>query len=144
MGPTWGPSGADTTWMGPMLAPWNLLSGWLRLIHHETLICIKPYNRNEIVLPIVNCQNELSVTILLPNHRNDFNKIIQHKLVNRRTIQFLTRHFRWMDLGTKSQSINWTLNVYWHSNWLPYFPNNVEFYLFKRNVIVSQIMCNIW
>ena len=28
MGPTWGPSGADWTQMGPMLAPWILLSGY--------------------------------------------------------------------------------------------------------------------
>ena len=27
MGPTWSPSGADRTQIGPMLAPWNLLSG---------------------------------------------------------------------------------------------------------------------
>ena len=27
MGPTWGPSGADSTLVGPMLAPWTLLSG---------------------------------------------------------------------------------------------------------------------
>ena len=27
MGPTWGPSGADSTQVGPMLAPWTLLSG---------------------------------------------------------------------------------------------------------------------
>ena len=27
MGPTWGPSGADRTQAGPMLAPWTLLSG---------------------------------------------------------------------------------------------------------------------
>ena len=27
MGPTWGPSGADRAQMGPMLAPWTLLSG---------------------------------------------------------------------------------------------------------------------
>ena len=29
MGPTWGPSGADRTQVGPMLAPWILLSGIL-------------------------------------------------------------------------------------------------------------------
>ena len=29
MGPKWGPSGADRTQMGPMLAPWTLLSGWV-------------------------------------------------------------------------------------------------------------------
>ena len=28
MGPKWGPSGADRTQVGPMLAPWTLLSGW--------------------------------------------------------------------------------------------------------------------
>ena len=27
IGPTWGPSGADRTQVGPMLAPWTLLSG---------------------------------------------------------------------------------------------------------------------
>ena len=27
MGPTWGPSGSDRTQVGPMLAPWTLLSG---------------------------------------------------------------------------------------------------------------------
>ena len=27
MGPTWGPSGADRTQVGPMLAPWTLLPG---------------------------------------------------------------------------------------------------------------------
>ena len=30
MGPTWGPSGADRTQVGPMLAPWILLSGTWR------------------------------------------------------------------------------------------------------------------
>ena len=29
MGPIWGPSGADRTQVGPMLAPWTLLSGKL-------------------------------------------------------------------------------------------------------------------
>ena len=32
MGPTWGPSGADRTQVGPMLAPWTLLSGDLWLL----------------------------------------------------------------------------------------------------------------
>ena len=31
MGPTWGPSGADRTQVGPMLAPWILLSGVIGL-----------------------------------------------------------------------------------------------------------------
>ena len=32
MGPTWGLSGADRTQVGPMLAPWTLLSGWVTQI----------------------------------------------------------------------------------------------------------------
>ena len=32
MGPTWGPSGADRTLVGPMLAPWTLLSGKVQII----------------------------------------------------------------------------------------------------------------
>ena len=32
MGPTWGPSGADRTHVGPMLAPWTLLSGLFTLV----------------------------------------------------------------------------------------------------------------
>ena len=33
LGPTWGPSGADSTQVGPILAPWTLLSGnWTRNI----------------------------------------------------------------------------------------------------------------
>ena len=32
MGPTWGPSGADRTQVGPMLAPWTLLSGNLLFV----------------------------------------------------------------------------------------------------------------
>ena len=37
MGPTWGPSGADRTQVGPMLAPWILLSGFRRLVVRVTL-----------------------------------------------------------------------------------------------------------
>ena len=34
MGPTWGPSGADRTQVGPMLARWTLLSGipWIKFM----------------------------------------------------------------------------------------------------------------
>ena len=32
VGPTWGPSGADRTQVGPMLAPWTLLSEYLNKI----------------------------------------------------------------------------------------------------------------
>ena len=35
-GPTWAPSGADRTPVGPMLAPWTLLSGSWRHLDHTT------------------------------------------------------------------------------------------------------------
>ena len=38
MGPTWGPSGADRTQVGPMLAPWTLLSGKSSLVHCGWLV----------------------------------------------------------------------------------------------------------
>ena len=34
MGATWGPSGADRTQVGPMLAPWTLLSGYNEFENH--------------------------------------------------------------------------------------------------------------
>ena len=38
MGPTWGPPGSCRLQMGPMLAPWTLLSGLISYIHSMTLI----------------------------------------------------------------------------------------------------------
>ena len=51
MGPTWGPSGADRTQVGPILAPWTLLSGqYMRLaynernwVHARTRKMLRPY-----------------------------------------------------------------------------------------------------
>ena len=39
MWPTWGPPGEDKTLVGPMLAPWTLLSGmyWENLVSHITI-----------------------------------------------------------------------------------------------------------
>ena len=47
MGPTWGPSGADRTQVGPMLVPWTLLSGKLtycnvRCEYHHHWTCRWP------------------------------------------------------------------------------------------------------
>ena len=38
MGPTWGPSGADRTQVGPMLAPWTLLSGTTKCLHVQLVM----------------------------------------------------------------------------------------------------------
>ena len=41
-GPTLGPSGADRTQVGPMLAPWTLLSGNIRSNHRNEIIMSLP------------------------------------------------------------------------------------------------------
>ena len=46
MGPIWGPSGADRTQVGPMLAPWTLLSGTTKC---EPTICIILAMYNKVV-----------------------------------------------------------------------------------------------
>ena len=45
MGPTWGPSGAGRTQVGPMLAPWTLLSGMGLRLHSKATT--KVYNNQE-------------------------------------------------------------------------------------------------
>ena len=47
MGPTWGPSGADRTQVGPMLAPWTLLSGYITQSRYNT-VCSLPNTHNPL------------------------------------------------------------------------------------------------
>ena len=54
MGPTWGPSGADRTKVGSMLAPWTLLSGKLS---NKKSIC-----RWHVILMLLVCTNLLTAT----------------------------------------------------------------------------------
>ena len=44
MGPKWGPSGPDRTQVGPMMAPWTLLSGWLHIKYRQYLTRIMVHN----------------------------------------------------------------------------------------------------
>ena len=55
MGPIWGPSGADRTQVGPMLAPWTLLSGYVCITCQRPGNCPAP---TDVQLPIVNFHNE--------------------------------------------------------------------------------------
>ena len=55
MGPTWGPPGPCRPQMGPMLAPWNLLSGfsvngsqWFSLILRSTFAGNKPQSCGDV------------------------------------------------------------------------------------------------
>ena len=49
MGSTWGPSGSDRTQVGPILAPWALLSGFININDdHLNLLFWQKYARNRI------------------------------------------------------------------------------------------------
>ena len=52
LGPTWGLSGADRTQIGPMLAPWTLLSGYCS--------CVSCF-QDSILIGICTCHNEWAV-----------------------------------------------------------------------------------
>ena len=64
MGPTWGPSGADRTQVGPMLAPWTLLSGCVHLRQRDVITH--------------SCANEIAInamvwmSMIMINDRCDF------------------------------------------------------------------------
>ena len=50
MGTTWGPSGADRTQVGPMLAPWTMLSIW-EVIIYGTVFTLTLWGRLHIKMP---------------------------------------------------------------------------------------------
>ena len=75
MGPTWGPSEADRTQVGPMLAPWILLSGqWYKHIKHilNNMINQNTFWKNYPVVwtlkTLKHQVNKLSVVISYPSH----------------------------------------------------------------------------
>ena len=67
MGPTWGPSGADRTQMGPMLAPWTLLFG---MSYHKISQRLKGMRSGVEMLVLPNdlaCVSAVMLPRLLPN-----------------------------------------------------------------------------
>ena len=58
MGPTWGPSGADRTQVGIMLAPWTLLPGTVMYI----MLCLMGSNKVILNLEILNLEFQFTET----------------------------------------------------------------------------------
>ena len=52
LGPTWGPSGAYRTQVGPMLPPWTLLSGMIRLLGSCVRIIFVKLSRQHDMCPL--------------------------------------------------------------------------------------------
>ena len=53
MGPAWGPSGADRTQVGPMLAPWTLLTGGPPHDEYHTIHHLRKWKLSTINLPSI-------------------------------------------------------------------------------------------
>ena len=57
VGPTWGPSGADRTQVGPMLAPRTLLSGEVINHNHQchvnTALYLRPKNKCRVIVVMI-------------------------------------------------------------------------------------------
>ena len=69
MGPTWGPSGADRTQVGPMLAPWTLLSGIvLREVEHK--LHLNSQQLTSISYPTWACYGKFVRSILKNSDKN--------------------------------------------------------------------------
>ena len=66
MGPTWGPSGADRSQVGPMLAPWSLLSGMpycdsdINICRHRPIVV-----RHHVVEPLRDTACKMLVCVVL-------------------------------------------------------------------------------
>ena len=53
MGPTWGPSGADRTQVGPILGPWTLLSWTVHRVWLHFNICATDHQRKYISVHVI-------------------------------------------------------------------------------------------
>ena len=65
VGPTWGPSGADRTQVGPMLAPWTLLSGELWCVFCVLIfyLCSTPLQQYVFIWEWAHLQHEFHTEI---------------------------------------------------------------------------------
>ena len=60
MGPTWGPYGADRTQVGPILAPWTLLSGIATITKLDKIMCFP-----QSLLPRQNLSRQNAIYLVL-------------------------------------------------------------------------------
>ena len=62
VGPTWGPSGADSTQVGPMSAPWTLLSG--KALVREACLCLQKPCVASYIIKLFRPHDYLHVTMV--------------------------------------------------------------------------------
>ena len=77
MGPTWGPTGDDRTQVGPMLAPWTLLSRYGNFAKIIISACCLNYKMNKSVTPF---DIEMSPHHYEKSHCGDMTTIFTHNV----------------------------------------------------------------
>ena len=102
MGPTWGPSGADRTQVGPMLAPWTLLSGAVTYTGRVE-------RRSDSQGNNIWCE------------RKQRNHLGKKNLLNWNSVKFLFSQFSQIDIKETfdklfSNIISWTIKLFWQIN----------------------------
>ena len=111
MGPTWGPSGAKRTQVGPMLAPWTLLSGHIsNSRNHIPNIFVMKY-LNEKGIRVL---KEISILILLMSEVSDL-RSLAHPNVRSRIIWFDAAYVCWECSSVKKTRDTLIPLVYSHS-----------------------------
>ena len=126
MGPAWGPSGADRTQVGPMLAPWTLLSG----IWHCVLVSCIPSQSIGLFLGcgLFWCWVSLCVRLLIPWYSSISSWWLRLSLEFFWPFyQFWTTHFDFLWPGTSGSATThllgffcpWTFSLLIGLNMLP-------------------------
>ena len=84
MGPTWSPPGSCRPQMGPMLAPWTLLSGWLFVTGIHWCLVDSPH-QGPVMWKVCSCHDIVMQSywqVVIRYHSNQTANITQRYLCN--------------------------------------------------------------
>ena len=125
MGPLWGPSGADRTQVGPMLAPWTLLSGQFG----EVTECSKQIYMSGVEFLDHNAWQKIYKWFILCLALDDFSHVLQGTFTGTVAILLPEKQARaYIHLKLPSY---WNLNPLYKPKmvwWPPQFYNGNHYY----------------
>ena len=146
MGPTWGPSGADRTQVGPMLAPWTLLSGWvtesdcdIEGISSSQMFCTNALSYSAVLtqFPLGEVANFISISTLTP--RGQVTHICVSKMIFIGSDNGLSpSHYLnqcWNVVNSKLKKFQWDLK---QSSYIFIHKNACENIVWKMAAILSR------
>ena len=118
MGLTWGPSGADRTQVGPMLAPWTLLSGRTDVSHEYSTLSYRYFVMNEKILFYLLCHiSEKNASMY-----RDSSLILQFQIESTDSKRSCTLPIRYIRMCvTECLAIDCDVNVCWNTRFIIWF-----------------------